>query len=158
MTENRKFLNRDNFLFRSLRKLRHYRQLLFLPISRPFNFLTIKFQVANWIRKKGLNRIGDVLEALSSGVLYSFASFVEGDILEFGTQTGRTATILAQNVNYHNSKLGRVFGRKKLHLFDSFAGLPDPQSNLVDSENLMVINGVWSEKQFNRIKLPATQQ
>jgi hypothetical protein len=75
----------------------------------------------------------------------SYASFVEGDILEFGTQSGRTASILANSVGQFNSKLGPIFGYKKLHLFDSFVGLPNPQDNLNDKENLFVVNGIWTE-------------
>ncbi len=82
-----------------------------------------------------------MLSALSSGVLYSFASFTDGDKLEFGTQTGRTSAVLAHNIKFYSKNLGRKFGRKKLHLFDSFVGLPDPFNNSVDSLNWFTIKG-----------------
>lgn len=95
------------------------------------------------VKKNGLDSIDNVLSALSSGVLYLFASFTDGDVLEFGTQTGRTSAVLAHNIKIYNKNLGRIFGQKKLHLFDSFVGLPDPFNNSVDQLNLFTIKGVW---------------
>jgi O-methyltransferase len=145
MIVNQKGFEYKYLKFRIMRKLRRYRQIIFLPISRPLSFFLIKFKVRKEIRKNGLDGFNDVLEDLCSGVLYSYASFVEGDILEFGTQSGRTASILANSVGQFNSKLGPIFGYKKLHLFDSFIGLPNPQDNLNDKENLFVVNGIWTE-------------
>jgi hypothetical protein len=102
-------------------------------------------------KKNGLDGIDNVLSALSSGVLYSFASFTDGDILEFGTQTGRTSAVLAHNIKLQNKNLGRIFGSKKLHLFDSFVGLPDPFNNSVDSLNLFTIKGVWRKNSLTGI-------
>jgi hypothetical protein len=94
-----------------------------------------------------------VLSALSSGVLYSFASFTDGDKLEFGTQTGRTSAVLAHNIKFYSKNLGRKFGRKKLHLFDSFVGLPDPFNNSVDSLNWFTIKGAWRKNSLTGINL-----
>ena len=64
------------------------------------------------VRKNSLDGIDNVLLALSSGDLYSFASFTDGDILDFGAQTSRTSATLAHNIKIYNKNLGRIFGRK----------------------------------------------
>lgn len=57
---------------------------------------------------------------------------VAGDIGEFGTMTGRTAVSIATAVDYLNKFYSDFHekrdwrGGKRLHLFDSFEGLPEP--------------------------------
>lgn len=87
----------------------------------------------------------EVHKKLSFGVEYVCGTDVEGDIAEFGTMTGRTARIIAQAMSKFDYW---VFpyqkGPKKLHLFDSFEGLPKAESD-VDKESPHVKSGVWGE-------------
>ncbi|MBT9143398.1 MAG: hypothetical protein DDT29_01801 [Dehalococcoidia bacterium] len=76
---------------------------------------------------------------LSISVEYVCEARVEGDIAEFGTMSGRTASIIARAMlryDHHET------GPKNLHLFDSFKGLPKAESD-VDKESPHVISGVW---------------
>lgn len=60
---------------------------------------------------------------------------IQGDILEFGTLGGDTASIFAKLLKIHNVS-------SKLHLFDSFIGLPEITSDIdVDSYN--VKSNIW---------------
>ena len=87
--------------------------------------------------KYGYNALAcrPVAEALVVGVQYVVCAAVPGDIAEFGCHTGRTAKVLSATM-----KLMRA--RKKLHLFDSFEGLPT-SVHAVDRENVHVQSGVW---------------
>ncbi len=76
-----------------------------------------------------------VAEALVWGVQYAVCAAVPGDIAEFGCHTGRTAKVIAAGM-----KLMRA--NKRLHLFDSFDGLPTSVHE-VDRENVHVKTGVW---------------
>lgn len=119
MIANRTGFNYEDHLFRFLQKLRLYRKIFFLPVSRPLSFLFIKLKVRREVRKNALDAIDNVLQALSFGVSYSFVTSTEGDILEFGAQTGEKATILRNNVNYYNSKLDLAYAAE---LCESFLG------------------------------------
>jgi len=81
----------------------------------------------------------DVIRKLYLGVHYVCGADVAGDVAEFGTMTGTTARLLAQALHdldhAHN-------GKKKLHLFDSFIGLPDAESD-VDRQSPHVQSGAW---------------
>ena len=82
----------------------------------------------------------EVHKKLSFGVEYVCNADVKGDIAEFGTMSGRTASIIARAM----SKFDRYQDHdpKKLHLFDSFKGLPKAESD-VDKESPHVKSGVW---------------
>lgn len=87
-----------------------------------------------------------ILEALLDCLSYAYGSTVEGDIAEFGTMTGKSATILAAGVLFNNKKFRAKTGglrAKRLLLFDSFAGLPavDPES--IDAGSSHVKSGSW---------------
>jgi hypothetical protein len=69
MIVNQKGFEYKYLKFRIMRKLRRYRQTIFLPISRPLSFFLIKLKVRKEIRKNGLDGFNDVLEDLCSGVL-----------------------------------------------------------------------------------------
>ena len=66
----------------------------------------------------------EVQTTLSLGVLYVYSSFIEGDVVEFGTMSGTTATAIARVMVVAE----RSRQRKALHLFDSFVGLPEATS------------------------------
>lgn len=80
-----------------------------------------------------------VNQKLHFGVEYVYGAEVEGDIAEFGTMTGLTAQAMAHAMSMFDpkSKTG-----KKLLLFDSFAGLPEVQSN-IDKDSWHVRSGAW---------------
>lgn len=71
---------------------------------------------------------------------YVCKSGVDGNIAEFGTNSGRTASVLALAThNFSNDK--------RLLCFDSFEGLP-PIELEIDKQHRDVINGVWHENAF----------
>ena len=78
----------------------------------------------------------EIRNSLLLSVTYIHGAAVVGDVAEFGTMSGRTATILAQAIKQHNSS-------RRLMLFDSFEGLPTSTS-AVDSCSPHVRSGVWS--------------
>jgi hypothetical protein len=87
--------------------------------------------------KYGYNALAcrPVAEALVVGVQYVVCAAVPGDIAEFGCHTGRTAKVLSAAMKLMRAK-------KRLHLFDSFEGLP-ASVHAVDRENVHVKTGVW---------------
>lgn len=91
----------------------------------------------------------EVHRALSNGVSYLFGSGVLGDLAEFGTMTGRTATVLARFLAEVERYWGRNdqrhgIGRRSLHLFDSFSGLPAPE-HAIDAASPHVQANIWFE-------------
>lgn len=93
-----------------------------------------------------------ILESLSMAVLYCYDNFVSGDFAEFGTYKGFTCTVLAgamaahQDRDAHKRKLkGEAPAtRRRLHLFDSFKGMPT-STHEVDQRSPYVEDGLWSE-------------
>lgn len=80
---------------------------------------------------------------LLDSLAYSFGMGVAGDIVEFGTMTGRTAVCLSTGLKILNSRYrGDDRGGKRIFFFDSFEGLPAAVSK-PDLENPHVISGVW---------------
>ena len=81
----------------------------------------------------------EVVTALSIGVQYAYNTFIEGDIVEFGTATGATARAIAR------AMLAAETARPKkyFHLFDSFVGLPEATSE-VDQASYEVRTGIWA--------------
>jgi O-methyltransferase len=86
-----------------------------------------------------LLHIREVSETLSLGLQYAYNSFIEGDVVEFGTASGTTALLLARTMVA--AEMTRP--KKQLHLFDSFAGLPKAQS-AVDQDSFEVRSGIWT--------------
>lgn len=84
----------------------------------------------------------ETLRNLYLGVWYVYGAAVEGDIAEFGTMTGTTAQAIARAINAMNA-VGWFKECKKLHLFDSFQGLPHDMSD-IDRSSPHVKSGVWS--------------
>lgn len=81
-----------------------------------------------------------IAESLIMGVQYTVHSAVAGDIAEFGTQTGRTAKVLATAMQLYRAD-------KSLHLFDSFEGMPEAHDP-ADLDNEHVKLGVWGKGQL----------
>ena len=83
-------------------------------------------------------------KALALGVMYVCGADVEGDIAEFGTKAGKTSKIIASSL----SNIAKLYPyidsakSKKLHLFDSFQGLPDSTAQ-PDIESPHVKTGIW---------------
>jgi hypothetical protein len=78
-----------------------------------------------------------IADALLFAVEYVSGAAVDGDVVEFGTMTGRTATVLA-------ASMAAFRYPAKLHLFDGFAGMPKATSKY-DQASYHVQAGVWSE-------------
>jgi hypothetical protein len=122
-----------------------------LPIFiQPFAVLARNVLIATGIVKRlkaeRFELRADVYRKLMLGVDYVYGSDVKGDIAEFGTMTGATAAAMAQELGLAyltypaNDPRGNV---KRLHLFDSFRGLP-VSSSRVDTEAPHVQAGTWS--------------
>ena len=84
---------------------------------------------------------------LTCGVQYACEADVAGDIAEFGTASGRTASVIASAMarfdKFNN-------GPKKLHLFDSFQGLPEVES-AVDGNSVHVKSSIWGKGVCNEL-------
>jgi O-methyltransferase len=81
----------------------------------------------------------EVTATLSLAIQYSYNAFIDGDIVEFGTASGVSARVIAAAMRA--AEIARP--RKKLHLFDSFVGLPAAESD-VDKNSFEVKAGIWS--------------
>jgi hypothetical protein len=79
----------------------------------------------------------DIGSGLQRAVQYVMNAGVDGDLAEFGTASGFTASVIARTMAELESPL-----RRKLWLFDSFEGLPEATSD-VDRSNPHVSAGVW---------------
>jgi hypothetical protein len=91
----------------------------------------------------------DSFRKLRDGVHYVYASAVPGDIVEFGTGWGRTAYVMAASMAayaqmYRRHQEAHGIGARVLHLFDSFCGLPLPESQ-IDLVSPHVVSGFWGE-------------
>jgi O-methyltransferase len=75
---------------------------------------------------------------LSLGVQYAYGTYIEGDIVEFGTASGLTARVIARAMR----SIERDRPAKRLHLFDSFVGLPEATSE-IDQKSYEVRAGIW---------------
>lgn len=113
-----------------------------LRIFRKSRFDEIKVIVTQEIIEQPL----EVTRILARSVNYVFDCGVEGDIAEFGTNTGTTSVALAQAVSFLNNefKIDPNRGDKDLFLFDSFEGLPEARFK-IDKESPIVSTGVWGK-------------
>ncbi|MDD5593419.1 MAG: macrocin O-methyltransferase [Candidatus Margulisbacteria bacterium] len=84
----------------------------------------------------------EIHKKLAFGVNYVYIAGIEGDIAEFGTMTGKTASVIAKSIPKNEFRFGVT--AKKLHLFDSFAGLPEADSP-VDKNSPHVRSGTWTK-------------
>ncbi|OGS36934.1 MAG: hypothetical protein A2506_08005 [Elusimicrobia bacterium RIFOXYD12_FULL_66_9] len=82
----------------------------------------------------------EVMRQLSLAVEYAYGAEVEGDVAEFGVMSGRTALTLAAAMREMEA-----YGRppRRLHLFDSFEGLPEPTA-AADRDSVHVRSAAWS--------------
>jgi O-methyltransferase len=80
----------------------------------------------------------EVEEALSIAILWIYDSGIEGDIVEFGTATGFSSQVIARAMAVAQALLPR----RKLHLFDSFEGLPAATSQ-IDRDSYEYRSGMW---------------
>jgi hypothetical protein len=77
------------------------------------------------------------------GVEYIYGCLVDGDVAEFGTASGGSASIIAKAMKRMDKT-----GQKNFYLFDSFKGLP--KSDLeADKNSPMVKSGDWAEGVFS---------
>jgi O-methyltransferase len=81
----------------------------------------------------------DIGSGLQRAVQYVLGASVEGDLAEFGTASGFTASVIARTMVELEKRLAR-----KLWLFDSFEGLPEATAD-ADRSNPHVSAGVWGE-------------
>jgi O-methyltransferase len=96
---------------------------------------------ANEIKKVEDNQ--SVSKEIVRAVNYVFGSRVLGDVVEFGTMTGLTATAFATAVNMYNLKYGEgETNARKIWFFDSFEGLPESRSK-IDIKSPHVKTGLW---------------
>ena len=63
-------------------------------------------------------------EGLQEAVYYCCGTTVEGDLVEFGTMTGSTARAIGLAMLAVENQYG--VPQRRLHLYDSFVGLPEP--------------------------------
>jgi hypothetical protein len=74
---------------------------------------------------------------------YVYGSRVPGDIVEFGTMTGHSAQVLADAIRDCEAlPLFAPAETRRLHLFDSFEGLPEATAD-PDRSSPMVRSGIW---------------
>ncbi len=120
-----------------------------------FLFLGDRAHLINWLQYEPVLEASfnttlvepDSYKKLIQGVGYCVGSAVEGDIAEFGTCRGDTASILARSLNYYTqgyerSEQAHDMPPRLLHLFDSFEGFPSAQC-AEDRESPHVDSGVW---------------
>jgi hypothetical protein len=79
----------------------------------------------------------DIGNTLQRAVQYVVGAGVPGDLVEFGTATGFTASVMARTLAEIERKPER-----SVWLFDSFEGLPDATAD-ADLRNPHVAEGVW---------------
>ena len=78
-----------------------------------------------------------IADMLLFAVEYAGGASVEGDVAEFGTMKGRTASVLA-------AAMASFRHPGRLHLFDSFEGMPESASEH-DRTSFHVLEGHWSK-------------
>lgn len=86
-------------------------------------------------------------KALAAGVATTYTVDIKGDVAEFGSMTGYTARSIARSVALCEASLLHamaIYGTppKQFDVYDSFAGLPDTDTE-VDRSSPHVVDGVW---------------
>jgi hypothetical protein len=89
----------------------------------------------------------DIDRELYRGIEYVTTAGVAGNVAEFGTFSGRTATVLAKGMAdycnlYAASEKAHGIEQRRLFLFDSFEGLP-AASNPIDQRAPQIASGIW---------------
>ncbi|HEB01965.1 MAG TPA: hypothetical protein ENI12_01900 [Nitrospirae bacterium] len=124
--------------------------ILPLPLQKPaLIFRNILYNIRSFLSPHNLNTDKNkehIETAINQSVEYVFSAGVEGDLSEFGTMTGFTAEIIAKQISYMSDwfKSSTIHSKReaKLHLFDSFEGLPDATSE-IDKKNVLVTSDIW---------------
>jgi hypothetical protein len=110
---------------------------------------TLGFDDIAEIVRNELNQSEARFRALANGVEYAYGTAVPGDIVEFGTMTGRSATAIAVAMHHLNGQYSAVLhGTKRAWFFDSFEGLPEARSD-VDRHSPHVLSGAWARGTCN---------
>ncbi len=117
------------------------------PLLRPpaillRDLLAAPSAIAQWWRRRfgvGAAHDAEVARRLHLAVQYVHAAAVPGDVAEFGTMTGRTAQRLARSIAAFTP---RQTMPRRLHLFDSFEGLPEIEAE-ADRTAPHVQDGRW---------------
>ena len=88
----------------------------------------------------------DLSRTIGKALGYVYGAGVVGDIVEFGTQTGKSAIAITAGASYLNKifREGDPRGVKNLFFFDSFVGLPQISSK-VDKKSPHYIQRTWDE-------------
>jgi O-methyltransferase len=94
----------------------------------------------------------DISSSLQRAIQYAMGSRVDGDIVEFGTASGFTASVIARTMVEIKRK-----PRRTLWLFDSFEGLPEATSD-TDLSNPHVKTGLWGKGMLTGISPEVLQK
>lgn len=86
---------------------------------------------------------------LIHAVHYAIGAGVPGDMVEFGTFSGKTAWVIARTMQEIEAIYPRLdpahgIAPRKLHLFDSFEGLPAP-AHQIDADSPHVQATLWAK-------------
>ena len=98
----------------------------------------------------------ETFNAIRLSLLHCYDNYVDGDIAEFGTNTGRTAAVIAHAMSSNEQRSRRKQELrpemeavlKRLHLFDSFKGMPKAEHE-IDAISPHVTRGSWGEGSLN---------
>jgi len=99
---------------------------IFKPNIPPYYGLESEF---NSVYDYWLEFRRDIFKAFTRNIHYIYQSTRAGDIAEFGTCSGGTASIIAASMQQATFSKG-IRNQRKLHLFDSFNGLPKISNKL----------------------------
>lgn len=103
----------------------------------------MQFAAIERVTLETITHTREVYKTLAQAAQYVYGAGVKGDLAEFGTMTARTAVCLAVAANAQNQVYANdPRGTKRVHFFDSFAGLPDV-SSAVDQQSPHVKQGIW---------------
>jgi hypothetical protein len=95
-------------------------------------------------------------KTLALSIEYIIGADVEGAIAEFGTKDGHTASFICGALGQFMKKyayLPEATHRRKVHLFDSFAGLPATDCE-GDKDSPHVLTRVWKQGSFKASRTP----
>jgi O-methyltransferase len=95
-------------------------------------------QQVNLLRQLDL---ADKQMTMMKSIGYVYGSRVEGDIIEFGTASGETSSILAQSMLCAENEFSML--PRNLFLFDSFEGFPELEE--LDKLTPHAKDGIWTK-------------
>ena len=116
-----------------------------LLIYSKIRYGSVNFSMISTETKKIIYNDSKFIKALTDAVCYVYATDVQGDLGEFGTNSGRSAVCLATSIKSLNLLYeGDARGNRKALFFDSFEGLPISTFD-EDINSPHVISGVWGK-------------